>query len=66
MGDRNPPIRVEFAPSLMFNQPSPLPRPTQPGHPSRYDHRWERNGVTAGPVTKTAGILTKSVKGAGC
>ena len=34
-----------------------------------YGHREERNGefcVTVGPVTRTAGILTQSVKGAGC
>ena len=34
-----------------------------------YVHHYERNGefcVTVGPVTRTAGILTQSVKDAGC
>ena len=34
-----------------------------------YGHRWGRNGkfcVTVGPLTRTVGTLTQSVKGAGC
>ena len=58
------------------NQP---PRPTQPGHPSvgrRNEYwrwlrppLWKKNGefcVAVAPATRTAGILTQLVKGAGC
>jgi len=56
------------------------PRPTQPGHPS-VDRRNESTGdgytchglgrkgnfcITVNPVTRTAGSLTQSIKGAGC
>jgi len=59
----------------LSNQP---PRPTQPGYPlwvgamstiNGQSHWQGRNGkfcITVGPITRTAGILTKVVEDAGC
>ena len=62
----------------VFNQATQA-NSTQPGHPSvgigvistgdGYGHGWKRDSefcIAVGPVTRTAGSLTQSVKGADC